>query len=336
MSNGESRKDLFELASSVLLNYDIIPDSIKIIQNKRLKTLWKFSYNDEVMCLKRLRHTVDKALFSVNAQIYIYNKGGNVPRIYLNSKGDAITEYMNQLFVLYGWIDGRDLNFSKLSDLSLAVEGLSKFHRASVGYRPPENARVSYKLGKWPEQYRSMQKRMTEWKDLALLKEGQPGYSCYLKYVDSITQMADTAIDALQESSYNLLTGIEFYQSPLCHQDYGEGNALLSEQEVYVLDLDGVTYDLPVRDLRKLTGKRMEDTDEWKEDMIESILGWYERNNTLSKQEKELLKIDLLFPHWFFGVVKNLFKKNKHVKDSKIQRVARLEQSKLSILQDLF
>jgi spore coat protein I len=42
----------------------------------------------------------------------------------------------------------------------------------------------------------------------------------------------------------------------LCHQDYGKGKRLThSRGGVYVIDLDGVTFDLPSRDLRKIIGK---------------------------------------------------------------------------------
>jgi spore coat protein I len=37
----------------------------------------------------------------------------------------------------------------------------------------------------------------------------------------------------------------------LCHQDYGKGNALLTDEGVMVIDLDNVSFDLPARDLRK-------------------------------------------------------------------------------------
>ena len=135
-------------------------------------------------------------------------------------------------------------------------------------------------------------------------------------------------MEALQKSSYGDLTDIAFERSALCHQDYGEGNAILKEDTVYILDLDGITYDLPVRDLRKIIGKRMEKLGRWDKKLIEDIMLWYEKNNKLSSEEKNLLKIDLLFPHRFFGTVKNLFKKNKVLAPGEITRIRDLELSK--------
>lgn len=336
MSMIQNDTDLTQMAENVLADYGIAPGQIRVIQNKGLKTLWEVVSKGRRMCLKRLRHSMDKAMFSVYAQIYICNNGGNVPEVFLNRENKAITQYMDYLFVLYEWIEGRDLNFGNASDLSLAMEGLARFHRASVGYRPPDEARTSSKLGRWPGQYLSMRDNMVKWKDLSMSKADQRGYRSYLKHVDPIIEMADIAIKALDASPYSSVTSIDNEQCPLCHQDYGKGNALLTEKGVFVLDLDGATYDLPARDLRKLIGKRMEDSGWTDKGIASQILGSYEKVNSLSKQQKEILKVDLMFPHWFFAEVKNLFKKNKPLEERKIERAAVMEQAKFPILEQLF
>jgi len=48
-----------------------------------------------------------------------------------------------------------------------------------------------------------------------------------------------------------------------------------------------------------------------------------------------MLFIDMVFPHWFFGLVKNLFQKAKPVKSSEIEHIARLEMSKEKVLEEL-
>ncbi|MDD2574391.1 MAG: CotS family spore coat protein [Bacillota bacterium] len=336
MMERQNATDLNVLAESVLMEYGITPNQSQIIQNKGLKTLWKFSHNGETMCLKRLRHSPEKADFSVNAQVHIYGNGGKVPRIIRNNKGDAVTLYEGQVFVLYGWIDGRDLNFDSPGDLALAVEGLARVHGASIGYRPPEGARVSSKLGKWPGQYQSMRTNLAEWKEASLQSGGRPERVCFLKRVDSMLELADRAIEAISNSPYERLTSMEQQRYPLCHQDYGKGNALLLGTDVYVLDLDGATYDLAARDLRKIIGKQMEDGGGWSRDRIIRIVEWYEKGRKVSAEEKEVLVIDLMFPHWFFGEVKDIYKKNKIKPASKIEKAAAFEKSKLPVLQGLF
>ncbi len=332
MNKENKSTDLIQLAKDVLSNYHIYEEDLKIIQNSGLKTIWKFVHKNQTMCLKRLRHTKDKALFSVNAQIHISNKGGHVSKIYLNSNKEPITEHNNQLFVLYEWIEARNLSFSKPSDFALAMEGLAKFHIYSKGYISPVDAKISSKLGEWKRQYESMNNRMLKWKEESRENLENNSHQSYFENIDAIIEIGKKAIDALEASSYSTLTSIDFKESSLCHQDYGPGNVIFTEKEVYVIDLDGVTYDLPIRDLRKIIGKQMQKRGKWNEDTIRTIIKWYEKHNTLSREEKEILKIDLLYPHWFFGEVKNLFKKNKALSGNKIESIATLEKSKLDIL----
>lgn len=156
----ESKKNnLYQLATTVLKEYDIKADEISIIQSANVKTVWKIKSNNNLFCLKRLKHTYDKALFSVNAQNYIKNSGGNVPGIIKDKNNNLIVKINDELFVLYEWLYGRDLAFNNIKDFEEAITGLAKFHMFSKGYVPPSDSKISTKLGKWPNQYASMRKK---------------------------------------------------------------------------------------------------------------------------------------------------------------------------------
>jgi spore coat protein I len=324
-----------ELGRKVLLEYNITPQNLQTLQSKGLKTLWKFTYNGTTLCLKRLKHSFEEALFSVNAQIYILNNGGKVPKIYPNSKGSPITLFNEQLFVLYSWVDGRDMNLENPKDLALALQALSKFHIDSIGYEPPATAIISSKLGKWPTQYESMKNRMLKIKELCIQTPNNASFSTYLKLVDPIIEICNKTINLINNSPYSALCSITQKESCLCHQDFGTGNVMLSKEGSTVIDLDGVTYDLPIRDLRKIIGKSMMKSQNCNINAFESILKYYETNNTLSPEQKKVLKIDLMFPHWFFGLVKTLHKNPKPIGSDKISSVSRFEQNKFSILKTL-
>jgi spore coat protein I len=322
-----------ELAEKVLLEYKIVPRNLKLLQSKGLKTLWKLIYKNTPLCLKRLNQSLEQALFSVNAQIYIFNNGGNIPKIYLNAKENPITEYNGQLFVLYSWVDGRDMNLDDPKDLALALQTLSKFHADSIGYEPPNTAIISSKLGKWPKQYESMKNRMLKIKELCTQNPNNTSYSTYIKNVDPIIEICNKIISSIDTSAYNDLCNIEQKKSCLCHQDFGSGNVMLSKDTGIVIDLDSVTYDLPARDLRKIIGKRMMKFNDYSIKNIETILKFYETNIILSPKHREVLKIDLMFPHWFFGLVKSIHKSDEAINSDKISSIARFEQNKFSVLQ---
>ncbi len=334
IDKSETANNLRTLAAQVLQEYDIVPEQLSVIQSGSVKTVWKFVYLNREYCLKRLKQSIDKVLFSVNAQIYIKNSGGNVPGIILTTDNEPIAKFDDQLFAVYEWKSGKDLDFNNPKHLSLAIEGLAEFHTASKGYSAIEGARVSSKLKKWPNQYESMKKKLIAWKEIAATGSS-PQHKSYLVCVDPIIDLADQAITLLDKSMYRELTTETSHAPVLCHQDYGKGNALLTSDGVVVIDLDGVTFDLPSRDLRKIIGKISENKYRWDKRTIDDILFWYSNVNEITDDEKKVLYIDLLYPHWFFGLVKNQYNKLKDIKASEIERIAKLELSKIPIIREL-
>lgn len=330
----ESSSYLLNLANEVLKGYNIKPNDISIIQSGSIKTVWKIKYKDIFLCLKRLRQSYDKASFSVNAQLYVKSNGGNVPGVFLTTDKKAIFQHNGELFVLYEWLEGRTLNFTNDTDLATAINGLATFHLASKGYVPDTAYKISSKVNKWPNQYESMSNKLVKWKMESINKKGSTSFSTYIKVVDSMLSLCDNAKMLIASSPYSVLSANNDSQV-LCHQDYGTGNALLGQNGVIILDLDGVTFDLPMRDLRKLIFKYEEPLGKWQSNILNNILNWYCKVNPLSKEEKQVLYIDLIFPHRFYGLVKNLFISEKAIKASDIERIANFEQSKLKLLQEL-
>lgn len=320
------------LAAAVLKEYLIAPSAVSMIQGGTIKTVWKVEAEHRTFCLKRLKQDYKKSSFSVNAQVHIKKSGGNVPEIIKNRKGQTITNYNEQLFVLYEWIDGIDLNFSNPADLKASIQGLASFHIYSKGYLPDENSRISSKLGKWPEQYGSMLEKLDRWQKSAALNNTKPGYVAFIKQTPSIIKIGERALSYLNTSKYGMLTSEDSECIVLCHQDYGKGNALLTKTGICIIDLDGVTFDLPSRDLRKIIGKNAENKGRWNIAAINEICDWYDEINPLSKDERIVLYIDMLFPHWYYGLVKNMFQGDKSLRSEEIEWMAKLEQSKAEIL----
>lgn len=330
----ESTVYLQNLAKKVLKEYNIVADDISIIQSGSIKTVWKIKNKDKFLCLKRLRQSFEKASFSVNAQLYVKSVGGSVPGIILTPTKEAIFQQNSELFVLYEWIEGRPLDFNNITDLAYGIKALAAFHLASKGYKSDASYKISSKINKWPSQYQSMHKKLVLWKEEANNKTNSATHSSYLRFVDSMLALSENAQMLILSSPYSALTA-RTESHVLCHQDYGSGNALLGKNGVIILDLDGVTLDLPIRDLRKLIFKYEEPNGKWQSKILFNIVDWYTKVNPLSNEEKQVLLIDLMFPHRFYGLVKNLFISEKAIKVSDIERIVVFEQSKLQLLQEL-
>ena len=258
-----SNRGLHKLAVEVLKQYGIEPENVSIVQHGAVKTSWKVKTADNLFCLKRLKRPYGKVLFSVNAQIYIKSSGGNVPEVFPDKHGKHIVRYKNRLFVLYEWLHGKDVDFYSLTDLIPAIKGIAEFHAASKGYMPAEGSIASSKFDKWLQEYNSIKKKLVAWKEIAQSRTDIPYFSMYLKCIDSVLEISSLSLKLIHKSSYKRLVSKKPSSIVLCPGDFGKGNAILTKDGVFVIDLDGSTFNFPMQDLRKTIGSCVEKKGRW-------------------------------------------------------------------------
>ena len=314
------RENTDRLAQDVLRRYRIVPDQVRLVQGGSIKTVWQVTAGSQALCLKRLRHTRDRALFSVGAQAFMAGRGAAVSPVLPAPDGEIMVEHEGYNFVLYQWLQGRGLVLSRKEDLAHGVRGLAAFHRDSAGYQPLAGARVSSKFGRLGNYYASVTKRLLLWQEQALEQGQNTVAQAYLEEVKPALELASRAMTLLEQSCYSAWIEQFTGRAGLCHQDFGEGNVLLGDDRVYILDLDGVTFDLPVRDLRKLLLKQMSSRGKWDESLLHDVLGWYGEVYPLDPAQVQVLFVDLLFPHELHDNAKNYFKKGKNIKAAEIRQ----------------
>ncbi|CAG7635844.1 CotS family spore coat protein [Paenibacillus allorhizosphaerae] len=244
-------------------------DKAEVIQTGGIKSVWKVHMSQGTWCLKRIRK-------STAVQVYLHGKGALVADIVRTKDDRLYFVHDGYALVLYMWIEGSDLFMDEAPDLYTGLKGLAQFHNASVGFMPPADGQMYDRMGEWLRHYRKMRDELTQWRNESK-RETSAFHRSYWNTAGGMISMADQAIQWLEQSCYSQWVQSIGQYGPLCHQDYGKGNALLTKQGVYILDLDNLAYDIPVRDARKLITKRMERLGRW--------------------DQRRVLYIDLLFPH---------------------------------------
>jgi spore coat protein I len=316
-----------DTARCVLAQYPVIVKDIRIIQGEAKKAIWLVATDRGALALKRHARPVRRVVFSLCAQEYISLRGGRVPGL-LRPDGDSLhVEEEGMAFSLSSWVEGRQLVLEREEDLFMALEALGHFHRSSQGFKIPAGVQVSTKLGRWPHHYSSMTQRLSEWSEVASERRGTLGH-IYQCLAPEMLDMAAEALALLEGSGYGQWVEQASVTGNLCHQDYGQGNAIMGDGGVWVIDLDDITLDLPARDLRKITNKAMKRRGGWDGPLFLAMMEAYERERPLSDSEKRVLFVDLLFPHVFHDTAKNPFRKGKATSASKLEEAFALERSK--------
>ncbi len=187
--------------------------------------------------------------------------------------------------------------------LRTMLRGLATFHVASRGFEAPDGFYPSYLLN---EREASMRDRRMRLADLKAEVAGKPCPDAfdalYLAQVDAMLRQCDEALDALHRSGYRDWKEQTHAAKTLCHQDFAAGNTSIGEDgRFYVYDMDSLTVDVPIRDLRKVLNKVMKRDLAWDLERTLTMLKAYQEVNPLTKDQYRALIAELTFPHLFFG-----------------------------------
>lgn len=307
----------------------------QVIQSGGIKTIWKLETSAGTVCLKRIRKSIGVVKFTTAAQEFLYQKGANVAEIIPTKDGQLYFVHEGYGLVLYAWVIGSDLEMDRIPEhLYTGLKGLAQFHKDTVGFVPPDDCEIYDRMGVWPSHFSKMSEELAAWK-AAAQKGGTPFHQAYVKTADTMINMANHAVKLLEASCYARWNNEIGKFGYMCHQDYGKGNALRTDSGVCVLDLDNLTYDIPLRDIRKLIAKRMEELGRWDAEELKRCMSYYEAVLPFTPEQMQVLYIDLLFPHKHYGYVKSPFKKGEAGDLKKLNEILQFEMAKLPMLKGL-
>lgn len=297
------------IALAVLKQYDFSVSSMNVVATKPFKggAIWKIETSEGPKGLKLLHRRPSRSIFSLGAQDYLVNvQNARVPAIVNTKTGQKCVQAGGKIWFVAEWIESLTPATNDLEGAKQLCYGLGEFHRLSKGYVPPRNAEVSSRLFRWHRNYKKTVLKLDWLRNIAKAYDEMPASTSLLKVVDFVENQAKLVEENLQNSKYGELTkyGNEYWG--LVHQDYGWSNGQLGTGGVWIIDLDGVSYDIPIRDLRKLVAGMMLDLGGWDVDWARQMIGAYHEANPISEDLYDLLIIDFSFPNEFYRNLKEI------------------------------
>ncbi len=333
---------IVEMANVVVTYYDLQVSHMEVITTKADKggLIWKIETDKGPMSLKILHRRPTRSLFSLGAQEYlVVEKKAKVPPIIKTKMGENFVEMGGKLWFIAEWIQPLEPVEKSLEGAKLLCSAIGEFHNLSKGYVPPSGAEMASRLYRWPKTYKKIVKKMAWFRDIAKAYHEMPASSTILAVIDMFESQAIKALQMLEQSAYFQLAARGNKEWGLVHQDYGWSNGQKGADGMWIIDLDGVAYDLPIRDLRKLITGTMDDLGTWDITWVKGMIDAYQETNPIEKELMEILLIDMSLPNLFYKNVKELLFEPTVFMDGELEtlvnRIVEMDKTKWPVIEQL-
>lgn len=330
------------LAVEVLKHYSFQVKSMQVVTTKPDKggAIWKLETDSGPKSLKLLHRRPTRSMFSLGAQKYLVEvQRARVPGIVKTKNGEEYIEAGGKLWFVAEWIEPLAPVSKDLAGAKQLCYALGEFHQLSKGYIPPRQAEVASRLAKWPKSYEKTVRKMDWFRNIAKAYKEMPASQSLLSVVDSFQEQARKSLVALNQSSYWSLVEKGNTSWGLVHQDYGWSNGQMGPNGMWIIDLDGVAYDLPIRDLRKLISGTMADLYHWDVTWVREMIRAYHEASPLTPELYELLMIDFSLPNEFYKNIKEVVYEPElflnEITTQLIQTIVDTDQSKWPTLNEI-
>lgn len=299
--------ELLSLADEVMSQYDMKVSGMRFITAKPDKggAIWRIETDYGPRSLKQLHRAAARSLFSVAAQDYLVQRGARVPALVRSKEKELYVERNGKLWIVTDWVEPLyPVSKIDLEGAAALCHGLGEFHRQSEGYVPPMGAQKASRLYRWPKTYAKVITKMGWLRTIGEAYREMPASNTLVGVVEVFEQQARDAYDRLTKSPYASLIARGEPAWGLAHQDYGWSNGQMGKGGIWIIDLDGVAYDLPIRDLRKLITSTMDDRGVWDVAWMRGMIEAYHQANPIEPDLFQVLLIDMALPNEFYKNVK--------------------------------
>ncbi|MFD6438489.1 CotS family spore coat protein [Peribacillus sp. NPDC060186] len=298
-----------DIGLEVLKQYDLKVNSMQVVTTKPDKggSIWKLETDSGPKSFKLLHRRPTRSMFSLGAQRYFVDvKKARVPGIVTTKTGEDYVQAGGKLWFVAEWIEPLTPTTKDLEGAKHLCYALGEFHRLSQGYVPPAGAEIASRLYKWPKSYQKTLTKMDWFRTTAKAYSFMPASQDLLNAVEQFEEQAKRSVEALNQSQYSELVKLGNESWGLVHQDYGWSNGQMGPDGMWIIDLDGVAYDLPIRDLRKLITGTMADLYRWDVTWMREMIQAYHEANPISPELYDILMIDMSLPNEFYKNVKEV------------------------------
>jgi CotS family spore coat protein len=250
--------------------------------------------------------SIERAAFLAGMLAHLKQDGLLVEGIIASTEGEwLITDEEERRFLLSECFSGAECDVKKEEDMYQAVKTLARLHKSSKNYTEEIPELIRRNLTTLAEAFEKHNRELRQIKNYIRGRKKKNTFEAlFMKEYDNFYKRAEDVTAALScknlsEESYGF-----------CHGDFNQHSIVFAKQGIAIVGLERFTYDLQVRDLANFIRKMMEKNERNAELGIK-LIATYEKEYSLSQQEKECLYLFLAYPDKFWKVATHYNHANK-------------------------
>lgn len=301
---------------------------LKVKTIYRLRGAYMLDTEHGLCILREFRNTEAKAEFAQEVKEALVQKGYEHVDLYeRNQEGKLITENcMGNTYVLKRWFTGEECNLKQPEHVALAAKNLARLHLLMQGvtkeplvFQADTFAETLIRHNRELRRVRGYMREKKQRNEFELM---------FLSVFSEFYQEAERAESMLGEMTTEALYEELNEKQTLCHGSYNYHNLLLLPEGVATTNFERVHLQLQCMDLYDFIRKLMEKNN-WNLTLLSLVMENYESVRPLSRQEKQVLYVWLLYPEKFWKIT-NFYYNNKKtwISGKNIEKLQGLQQQK--------
>ncbi|MPQ43004.1 CotS family spore coat protein [Clostridium tarantellae] len=287
---------------------------VEVIDLWPVRNIYLLNTKQGKKILKIIDYDEERLNFICKSLSYISKNYKNILHINILPNKLNYIDWKGNKYILLDLIDGLEFNIANPIDLKIAVEGIAKMHKASMGILSVLNEKEkdsNCNLFNLKEEFQKnidcLNKFKLQVKEYVYKNEFD---KLFLKRVDNIIDEIKDCIKLLEDSEYFSLCKNKQY-IVICHNDLAYHNILINDEQANFIDFDYCKVDLRVKDLANFIIKCIKKFG-FSLDIYNNIIDIYGDVFSISKEELEILYILIKFPKDFCCICKEYYQKEKN------------------------
>lgn len=236
-----------------------------------------------------------------------------VDQVQANKEGELVTigDYETP-YIIKDWPPGRECDPKNEEELLKSMRLLARVHRELRGVLRTEGAERRRILGAdRSEELEKHNREMKRARNFIRTRQKKGEFELlYLQCAETIFQNGADALELLKASGSEKLYQQAVDGEHLCHGEYVHHNILLQRQETALVNFSRFEINVQMNDVSQFLRKIMEKHN-WNGGLAERMLTAYERERSLSGEERAYLAASLCYPEKAWKLVHHYYHTNK-------------------------